>query len=164
MENKYATDGIAEDIIRSFVQIATLEMHTKTLLEKRVSELEYGMIDEDDIEEQIEVIKELEVEIHELTKLRREDMLYLYEMYGSVGDKEKWCSVKHLGIGMMTAFEAWQASDNDPQLLRGALKKNQYFIKAISAFLGVEITECASCFANILKTNKEEKENETSNM
>jgi len=163
MENKHATDGIAEDIIRSFVQIAVLEMHTKTLLEKRVSELENGMIDEDDIEMQLEVIKELEIEIHELAEIRRGDMLYLYEMYGSTGDKEQWCSVKHLAIAMMCAFEAWQASDHEPFLLSAALKKNQHFIKALAAFLGVEITECAACFADILK-NKEEKTNETSNM
>ena len=165
MENKHATDGIAEDIIRSFVQIAVLEMHTKTLLEKRVSELENGMVDEEDIEEQLEVIKELEIEIHKLAEVRRGDMLYLYEMYGSVGDKEKWCSVKHLAIAMMTAFEAWQASDNDEYLLMNALKKNQYFIRAMSEFLGVEITECAACFADILRTKQEEEvEGEASNM
>jgi len=165
MENKHSTDGIAEDIIRSFVQIAVLEMHTKTLLEKRVSELESGMIDEGDIEIQLEVIKTLEIEIHELAEIRRGDMLYLYEMYGNMGDKEQWCSVKHLGIAMMTAFEAWQASDNDSFLLRAALKKNQHFIRSLSAFLGLEITECAACFADILRMEKKEgKMDETSNM
>ena len=165
MENKHATDGIAEDIIRSFAQIAVLEMHVKTLLEKRVSELENGMVAEDHIQEQLERIKALEIEIHDLAELRRGDMLYLYEMYGSVGDKEQWCSVKHSGIAMMTAFEAWQASDNNPFLLSTALKKNRYFIKALSGFLGIEITECAACFADILKMSKEEeKRNETNNM
>jgi len=165
MENKHATDGIAEDIIRSFVQIAVLEMHMKTLLEKRVSELENGMVNEDSIEEQLEVIKMLEIEIHELAEIRRGDMLYLYEVYGSMGDKEQWCSVKHLAIAMMTAFEAWQASDNDSFLLLTALKKNQHFIKSLSAFLGVEITECAACFADVLRMNeKEERTDETSNM
>ena len=165
MENKHSTDGIAEDIIRSFVQIAVVEMHTKTLFEKRVSELENGMVDEKDITKQIEIIKELEVEIYDLAKIRRGDMFYLYDLYGSMGDKEKWCTVKHLGIAMMTAFEAWQASDNDPFLLSLALKKNQYFIKAISSFLGVEITECAACFADILRMKQEEEiKDETSNM
>ena len=165
MENKHATDGIAEDIIRSFIQIAVLEMHTKTLLEKRVSELEHGMVDEGNFETQLEAIKKLEIEIHELAEIRRGDMRYLYELCGSVGDIEKWCSVKHLGIAMMTAFEAWQASDNDDYLLMIALKKNRYFIKAISAFLGVEITECAACFSDILRMKQEEEvEDETSNM
>ena len=165
MENKHATDGIAEDIIRSFVQIAVAEMHTKTLFEKRVSELENGIIDEEDVTKQLEIIKELEGEIHNLAEIRRGDMLYLFELYGKVGDKEKWCTVKHLGIAMMTAFEAWQASDNDDYLLMISLKKNRYFIKAISAFLGVEITECAACFADILKMKQEEEvKDETSNM
>ena len=165
MENKHSTDGMAEDMIRSFVQMAVLEMHAKTLLEKRVSELENGMVDEDKIEAQLETIKGLESEIHELAEIRRGDMLYLYELYGSEGDKEKWCTVKHSGIAMMTAFEAWQASDHDSFLLSTALKKNQYFIKAISEFLGVEITECAACFADILKKRQEEGANDaTSNM
>jgi len=164
MENKHATDGIAEDIIRSFVQIAVLEMHVKTLLEKRVSELENGLVVADNIEGHLEVIDELEVDIHELAELRRGDMLYLYELYGNVGDKEQWCSVKHGAIAMMCAFEAWQGSDHDPFLLSAALKKNQYFIKVLSTFLGVEITECAACFADILKMSKEENTDETSNM
>ena len=32
MENKYSTSGIGEDIIRSFTQIASAELHAKTLL------------------------------------------------------------------------------------------------------------------------------------
>jgi len=152
MENKHSTDGIAEDLIRSFVQIASAEMHTKTLLEKRVSELENGLIDYDkELESQLKKIDELKEEINELAQLRRDDMLYLYELYGSKGDKEKWCSVKHLGIAMMTAFEAWQASDNEEVLLTAALNKNKLFLKAVSQFLGVEVTECASCFSDILK-------------
>lgn len=152
MENKHSTDGIAEDIIRSFVQIASAEMHAKTLLEKRVSELENGFIDlETDLEQQLSKISELKIEINDLAELRRSDMLYLFDLYGGQGDKEKWCTVKHLGIAMMTAFEAWQASDNDEALLTSALDKNKLFIKAVSQFLGVEVTECAACFADILK-------------
>ncbi|MCL2559378.1 MAG: hypothetical protein FWE07_02725 [Turicibacter sp.] len=155
MTNKHATDGIAEDIIRSFVQMAVVEMHTKTLLEKRVSELENGRIEEGNIEKQLESINTLERNIHKFAALRREDMFYLYEMYGGVGDKEQWCSVKHLAIAMMCAFEAWQASEHDSYLLSVALKKNQHFIKALSAFLGIETTSCAACFAEILKIRGE---------
>ncbi|MCL1925094.1 MAG: hypothetical protein FWF50_05875 [Defluviitaleaceae bacterium] len=155
MKNIHATDGMSEDIIRSFVQLATLEMHMKTLLEKRVSELENGMLEETEIEQQIETITALETDLHAIADIRRGDMLYLYEMYGSVGDKEQWCSVKHLAIAMMTSFEAWQASKQDDYLLMTALKKNRYFIKALSTFLGVELTECAACFADILKINEE---------
>lgn len=162
MENKHSTDGIAEDIIRSFVQLAVLEMHTKTLLEKRVSEMENGMIDlEQSLTEHLEKIDQLQEELRTLAELRRADMLYLFELYQSKGDKEQWCAVKHLAIAGMTAFEAWQASDNDQFLLSAALKKNQLFIKAISQFIGVEITECAACFGEILK---EELNRETRNL
>ncbi|MEI5994032.1 hypothetical protein [Candidatus Enterococcus mansonii] len=152
MENKHSTDGIAEDLIRSFVQVASAEMHTKTLLEKRVSELENGLIDlETALEMQLQKITDMKEEITVLAELRRADMLYLFELYGSRGDKEKWCTVKHLAIAMMTAFEAWQASENDEALLSTALTKNKLFIKALTQFLGVEVTECAACFADIIK-------------
>lgn len=152
MENKHSTDGIAEDIIRSFVQVASAEMHAKTLLEKRVSELENGLIDLDtDLESQLSKISDAKEEISVLAEVRRSDMLYLFNMYGGQGDKEQWCTVKHLGIAMMTAFEAWQASNLDEELLSSAMNKNKLFIKSLAKFLGVEITECAACFADILK-------------
>lgn len=153
-ENKHSTDGIAEDIIRSFVQIAGAELHAKTLLEKRISEMENGIVDMSDSEVaplQFQKINDLKQELVTLAQLRRDDMLFLFELYGSKGDKEKWCTVKHLAMAMYTAFEAWQASDNNERLLEGALAKNKLFIKAVTAFLGVEITECAACFGDILK-------------
>lgn len=154
MENVHSSDGIAEDLIRSFVQIASAEMHAKTLLEKRVSELENGIIDVDNEEvlgSHLQSITELKEEMEELAQLRREDMLYLYRLYGEKGDKGYWCMVKHVGIAAMTAFEVWQASDNDEELLCRALDKNALFLKALTKFIGVEVTECASCFADILK-------------
>lgn len=157
MKNVHSSDGLAEDVIRSFIQIAGAEMHVKTLIEKRVSEIENGLIEvENDqaIQDHIEKIATLKENVEELAQVRRADMLYLFKLYGEKGDKEQWCMVKHLGIAMITAFEAWQASDNDEKLLNIALKKNRLFIKSLSQFLGVEITECASCFADALKGEK----------
>ncbi len=54
MENKYSTSGIGEDIIRSFTQIASAELHAKTLLEKRISEVENGLISEEEIPDNLE--------------------------------------------------------------------------------------------------------------
>lgn len=153
-ENQHASDGLAEDLIRSFVQIASAELHSKTLLEKRVSELENGLIDLEKpnvLEQQLQKITENKETLNALANLRRREMLYLYELYGSKGDKEQWCLVKHLGLAMYTAFEAWQASSNDEKLLNLALEINQQFIQAVSRFLGVEVTACAACFADILK-------------
>ena len=39
-------------------------------------------------------------------------------------------------------------------MLDFALRANQMFIKAVTEFLGVEVTECASCFSDILKTGE----------
>lgn len=156
MKNIHSTDGIAEDLIRSIQQMAVLEMHKKTRIEQLYSELSEGLIDVEDealLFHQFEGLKELEEDITEYADIRRQDMLYLYNMYGGKGDKKMWCEVKHLAIASMTAFEVWQASDEDDNLLDMALRKNSLFIKAMSRFLGTEITSCASCFADILKAS-----------
>lgn len=157
MENKHSSDGIAEDMIRSFVQIGCAETHAKTLLEKYQAQLENGIIDvtkPEVVQTQVEKIDDTVQEINSLAQLRRGIMLRLFEMYD--GDKDYWCEVKHLGIGAYTLFEAYQASDDDPTLLNLANEANKRFIKALTRFLGVPITECASCFSDILKVQKKE--------
>lgn len=152
MKNIHASDGLAEDLIRSFVQIGCAEIHAKTLLEKSLGEVEEGIIDtenEEVLSKHLEKIDRLQDDIDELADIRRKMMLKLFRMYD--GDKSYWCQVKHLGIAMMTAFEAYQASDRDEDLFQMALKTNKAFIKALAAFIGVEIVECASCFADLLK-------------
>lgn len=152
MENRHSSDGIAEDLIRSFVQVGCAELHAKTLLEKANAELENGLIDIYDTEKvkaQTEKITYITTEITELAELRRSLMLRLFNMYD--GDKTWWCVIKHLGIGAYTLFEAYQASDEDPELLDLALSANRRFISAMTQFLGLEITECAACFADALK-------------
>lgn len=159
MQNKHSSDGIAEDLIRSFVQMASVELHTKTLIEKRVSEIENGMVNEEDIPKQLEVIQGLKEDIEEQAEVRRSIMLYLYNLYGQKGNKEYWCMVKHLSMAMYTMFESWQASERDEELLSMAIQINKMFIKALTCFLGVEITECSSCFSDILKAELKENEN-----
>lgn len=157
-ENKHSADGLSEDLIRAFVQIGCAESHLKTLLEKAVAEMENGLIDLDDpkvLHAHTEKIDEITSEIEAHAQLRRRMMLKLYEMYN--GDKDYWCVVKHLGIGAFTAWEVYQASDDDPELMEFALDANKRFIKALSRFLGTEITECAACFADALKAKKGEK-------
>lgn len=156
MENKHSSDGIAEDLIRSFTQVMCMEIHTKTLIEKRISEIENGMVNEEDIPKQLEVIQGLKDDIEEQAEVRRSIMLYLYNLYGKKGNKEYWCMVKHASGAMYTMFEAWQASDRDEELLSMAIQINKMFVKSLTCFLGVEITECSSCFSDILKAGLKE--------
>lgn len=159
MKNIHASDGMAEDLIRSFTQIASAELHVKTLLEKRISELENGMVKESDTEDHINAIDSLEEELETYADIRRKEMLKLYELYGNNGDKEQWCLVKHLSMAMYTVFESYQASDKDEELLTLYLRINKQFIKVLTKFLGVEITECASCFSDILKAGESNETN-----
>lgn len=156
MKNENASNGIAEEMIRTFVQLGCCELHVKTTIEKKVSELENEMVPEDNVQDFMKDIEDLRKDLIEYAQLRRETMLSLYEMYPA-GNKEYWCLVKHLGLAMYTAFESWQASDDDENLFYIYQQANKLFVKAMSKFLGVTITECASCFSDILKAESEVK-------
>ena len=130
-ENKQASEGLAEDLIRSMVQNSFYRTTFKTLVEKRQSEMDNGLIDTNDfnrVNEQIDVLKNLKEELFEVTEQRRQDMRTLFDLFEGKGDKEQWCIVKHAAMAMYTAFEAWQASDND-RLLYQICIENAYFIK-----------------------------------
>lgn len=147
MENPHSSDGIAEDLIRSFVQFGSAEMHLKTLVEKTLAKIENPSPDDpDDLMEQLVGYED---QMEEVASLRRKAMLALFELYN--GNKDAWCLVKHLGIGAMQIFEAYQASDNDVELFNLWVESNKAFTKALCVFLGVEITDCAACFADMLK-------------
>lgn len=158
MENKHSSDGIAEDMIRAFTQMGCAETHAKTLLEKFQAQLEDGLIDVSNpevVDKHIRKINETIEEINDLASSRRAIMLRLFEMYD--GDKDYWCEVKHLSISAYTLFEAYQASDDDTTLLNLALEANRRFIRALTHFLGVEITDCAACASDAIKA-KERKD------
>lgn len=145
--------GYAEDLIRSYIQFGCAEIHAKTLYEKTTAELENGMIDVEDAEalqshlDKCEMFKD---DINEYASIRRDIMRKLMDMFPN-GDKSMWCQAKHLGIGMMTLFEAYQGSDDDIELLHMAYEANKAFTKAMTRFLGIEISDCASCFSDALK-------------
>ena len=149
MGRNIQSDGTAEDLIRSFVQIGCAEVHAKTLVEKYNAQLENLADDFAKVEELGEKIQSTTDEMNNLAELRREIMLNLFSMYD--GDKDWWCMVKHIGIGAYTLFEAYQASDDDPELYNLYIEANKRFVFAMTHFLGVEITECAACFADAIK-------------
>lgn len=153
MRNENSSSGIGEDIIRSIVQFGAAEMHLKTLYEKTLAELENGVIDTEDSEAvriQLEKLDGYRQELIDVAQLRRQSMFILSEMYPE-GDKDAWCMVKHLGIGAMTAFEAWQGSEDNPMLMSLAIDANKAFIKAVTRFIGTEISDCAACLSDYLK-------------
>ena len=145
--------GYAEDLIRSYIQFGCAEIHAKTLYEKTTAELENGMIDVEDAEalqSHLDRAQMFRDDINEYASIRRDIMRNLMDMFPN-GDKSMWCQAKHLGIGMMTLFEAYQGSDDDVELLHMAYEANKAFTKAMTRFLGIEISDCASCFSDALK-------------
>lgn len=154
-------DGALEDMIRSFVQYGCAELHSKTLLEKYISQLENGLIDADDPEilnRHLQLIDSIKEMMNEQAELRRNAMQYLFD-HSENGNPDMWCLVKHLSIGAMTTFESYQATDDDPALMNLWLEANKSFLKALSLFLGYEITECAACFSDMVKGIKGETDN-----
>lgn len=145
--------GYAEDLIRSYIQFGCAEIHAKTLYEKTTAELENGMIDVEDAEalqSHLDKCQMFRDDINEYASIRRDIMRKLMDMFPN-GDESMWCQAKHLGIGMMTLFEAYQGSDDDVELLHMAYEANKAFTKAMTRFLGIEISDCASCFSDALK-------------
>lgn len=152
-KNPNSESGIAEDLIRCYVQFGCAEIHAKTLYEKTIAELNNGLVDVEDnevVQAQLDKAQMFRDDINTYAEMRRDVMRKLLEMFPD-GDRSMWCQAKHLGIGMMTLFEAYQASDDDAELLHMAYEANEAFTLAMSRFLGVEISSCASCFADSLK-------------
>lgn len=150
--NEMSETGQAEDIIRAFVQFGCAEIHAMNLYYKTTAEMENGLVDvsnPDTLTSHIDKADMYQNDIETYAGLRRSAMRKLFQMFE--GDKDVWCLVKHLGIGTMTIFEAYEASDNDPELLNLAYDANKAFVKAVTRFLGVEIGDCAACLSDALK-------------
>lgn len=165
--NELADTGKAEDLLRSIVQIGCAEVHAMTLYFKVESQLEHGLVDVEDpevLQKAIEKADMFREDINTYADLRRRMTKALLDMFESDGkDPLMWCQIKHLGIAMYTAFETYEASDNDPELLLIAYDTNKAFTKAVTRFLGVEISDCASCMSDSLKAEKGEDSDGTSN-
>lgn len=153
MKNKDSETGKAEDMLRCIAQLGTTEVHYQTLYFKARAEMENGLIDVADTEvlnEQMKKIERYQDETQSIAEIRRKCMKKLFDMFDG-GNKDEWCVIKHLSIAEETAFEVWQASDNDLSLLDIAYEINEELSKAVTAFLGMEITSCAACASDALK-------------
>lgn len=158
-KNLMSESGIAEDMIRSYIQFGCAEIHAKTLYEKTIAELNNGLVDVEDaevVQKHLDKAQMFREDINDYAELRRGIMRKLLEMFPN-GDKSMWCQAKHLGIGMMTLFESYQASDDDAELLNMAYKANEAFTKVMSRFLGVEITSCIACLSDMLRGDEYEE-------
>lgn len=153
MKNKDSETGMAEDMLRSIVQLGATEIHYQTLYCKYRAELENGLIKVEDDEirnKHMDKMEHYRSEINDIATIRRRMMRKLFSMFDD-GNKDAWCLIKHLGIASMTAFETYQASDNDLDLLDIYYDINREFNKAVTDFLGMEITDCAACVSDALK-------------
>lgn len=156
MVNVNSEVGSAEDLLRAIVQMGCAEIHAMGLYYKTTAELENGLVDIDDnevLQKHIEKAEMYREDIETYATLRRQMSSELFDMFEG-GDKDMWCMVKHLGLSMMQCFEAYENSDNNLALLNLAYEANKAFTKAVTRFLGVEITDCAACFADSMKGNE----------
>lgn len=152
MKNSMSEVGSAEDMIRAYVQFGCAEIHAMGLFYKANAEVENGMIDVDDPEvlnEHIEKIELYQKDISTYAELRRSVMRCLFDMFD--GDKDMWCEAKHLGVGAMCLFEAYENSDDNYELLAMCVEANKAFTMAMTRFLGQEVSDCAACFSDMLK-------------
>ena len=163
--NKSSEVGLAEDLLRSIVQMGCAEVHAITLYFKIESQLEHGLVDVTDpdiLHKTLEKADMFREDINTYADLRRRMTKALMNMFEN-NDPLMWCQIKHLGIAYYTALETYQASDDDSELLVLAYESYKAFAKAVTRFLGVEITECASCLSDALKATTKGEDDGSSN-
>ena len=151
-KNPMSSSGIAEDLIRAFVQMGCAEVHLKTLYEKTLAEMENGIVDVEDDEIRkawIEKVESYREDLIESANLRRRMMSACFDMFD--GDKDVWCMVKHLGVSNFCCWETYMASDDDPELLDIAIESNKLFTKYLTRFFGMEVSPCSACLSDALK-------------
>ena len=152
-KNVQSSSGIAEDLIRAIQQMCCSELHLITLYEKTVAEMENGLVDvsdQDVLNEYVDKAENYKEDIIEATNIRRQMMSKLFSMFDG-GDKDVWCMFKPLSSATYCAWEVYLASDDDPELLSIAVDTNKMFTRFTTQFLGMEITDCASCLNDMLK-------------
>ena len=153
--NKNSEVGAGEDLLRAIVQMGAAEIHAMGLYYKTTAEMENGLVDIDDNEVLQKYLDKANMYLEDIETyavLRRRMTTALKEMVGTENaDKDLWCMVKHLGLSMMQCFEAYENSDNNLELLNLAYEANKAFTKAVTRFLGIEITDCASCLSDSMK-------------
>lgn len=153
--NRNSEVGSAEDLIRAITQMGASEIHAMGLYYKTTAEMENGLVNIDDnevLQKQLEKAEQYRADIETYSDLRRQMMNALINMVGTEdANKDLWCMVKHLGLAMMQTFEAYENSDNNLELLNIAYEANKAFTNAITRFLGIEVTDCAACFADAMK-------------
>lgn len=153
--NKNSEVGAGEDLLRAIVQMGAAEIHAMGLYYKTTAEMENGLVDIDDNEVLQKYLDKANMYLEDIETyavLRRRMTTALKEMVGTENaDKDLWCMVKHLGLSMMQCFEAYENSDNNLELLNFAYEANKAFTKAVTRFLGIEITDCASCLSDSMK-------------
>lgn len=159
-KNEKASNGIIEELVRAMIQVGCCEIHTKTLIEKYEAQLSNGTIDIDDEDVVIEKNNQIEREDKKLKsyayyrrKIMNEILDIGEEISKKKGNHDLWCKVKHGGLAMMFVFESYQASNekHEINLYDIWLGLNQLFIGELSEFIGLEWTDCASCFGDMVQ-------------
>lgn len=153
--NKSSEVGAGEDLLRAVVQMGAAEIHAMGLYFKATAEMENGLVDVDDpevLQKQIEKAEQYREDIETYAVLRRQMTNALKDMVGTEdANKDMWCMVKHLGLSMMQCFEAYENSNENLELLNLAYEANKAFTKAVTRFLGIEISDCSACLSDALK-------------
>lgn len=161
--NQNSEIGAGEDLLRAIVQMGAAEIHAMGLYYKVTAEMENGLVNIDDNEVLQKHLEKAEMYIEDIETyaiLRRQMTTALKDMVATdKADKDLWCMVKHLGLSMMQCFEAYENSDNNLELLNLAYEANKAFTKAVTRFLGIEISSCSACLSDALKgvVNEEDK-------
>lgn len=148
---KQTSIGEAEELINTLLNAVAAEYHARITYEKYWSLINVKGIP--DVQEELETRDKMHFQkqlLEKITTYRRNVMTSLYEV-GDEGNKDLWCTLKHLAEVMETSFEVWQTDLSD------ARKEDMYhdsvelFNLAVSEFLGFVPVTCSACLADAME-------------
>ena len=142
------------DLALSIAQDCADEWHSRDYIQGLESELE--SVDEKEMPALHEKLKkQIEEEKEEWldgVKLRRRKMDVL-GIQSPNYDYHKRCTLKHRATAYVEAVETYQASPQDINYVV-LVKSEKRFFRALSKFMGMEITDCGRCLSDQLNVEQ----------
>lgn len=161
MVNKESSVGIVEDLITHTMHMVGTEYHLNILVRKYEDMIKYWYADGNteylstkdlaELEETEAKLVQTISMLKEVTEARREAMRAINKHSNETGNKDLWCTLKHILCGCITAFEVWQVNLDDLDTKEHFLNVSRIANQVIASFLGYEVTPCSACLADSLK-------------
>lgn len=159
--NKNSSVGKVEDMLTQIKNQIAIEYHLNILVKKYEDQIAFWYAGGDtsalsdteitELNATEDKVMQTEVLLRTATDTRRNAMKALLELANDDGNKDLWCTLKHVLVAEITAFEVWQVDLNDVHAKQRFLDVERLTNQVVALFLGYEITPCSACLADQLE-------------